>query len=71
MSRRGEYHFCYQHNDRGRGDSVYGVVKTAENSLINSVIITSADYYKNSSNETFSVLTHDQNVQVSDTTGAQ
>lgn len=50
-----EYHFIYFYNDRGRGDSVYEVVRTANNGLITSVKIEGVDYYKNAYNESFEV----------------
>lgn len=50
-----EYHFAYQFNDRGRGDSTTTIIQTDNNGLIRNLAITGIDYYKNPYKENFSV----------------
>ena len=50
-----EYHYAYQFNDRGRGDSTTTVIQTNANGLINSLVITGIDYFKNPYTENFSL----------------
>ena len=54
-SNANEYHYAYQFNDRGRGDSTTTVINTNANGLINSLDITGIDYYKNPYAESFSL----------------
>ncbi len=50
-----EYHFTYQFNDRGRGDSTTTIIRTDANGLINSLDTKGVDYYKNPYSEQFSI----------------
>src|SRR5690349_13858842 len=51
-----EYHYEYQFNDRGRGDSVIVSVRTNELGLITSYNSKGLDYYKNPYAEEFSII---------------
>src|SRR5258705_13531284 len=51
-----EYHYTYQFNDRGRGDSVISTVSTNESGLIISFNSEGVDYFKNPYTEQFSVI---------------
>lgn len=48
-----DFHFTYQYNDRGRGDSVTGFITTDEKGLILSAQSQGVDYYKNPWDERF------------------
>ena len=50
-----EYHFFYQFNDRGRGDSIYATVNTNDSDLIAGVEISGVDYFKNPYSEKYTV----------------
>ena len=50
-----DYHYAYQYNDRGRGDSTTTVVHINSNGTISNLSITGVDYYKNPYAENFSV----------------
>ncbi|MEO6541608.1 MAG: amidohydrolase family protein [Ferruginibacter sp.] len=51
-----EYHYDYQFNDRGRGDSMTTTVRTNESGLIISWDAKGLDYYKNPYTELFSII---------------
>ena len=55
QSKPGEFHYAFQFNDRGRGDSTTTVVNTNAAGLISSVNITGIDYYKSPYTEEFSI----------------
>ena len=50
-----EFHYTYQFNDRGRGDSMSTVIHTNADGLINSLDATGIDYFKNPYTEKFAV----------------
>jgi hypothetical protein len=52
---KNEYHYSYQYNDRGRGDSITSVIKTNDNGLINFINISGVDYFKNVYSEMYSI----------------
>lgn len=52
-TRSNEFHFTYQFNDRGRGDSVTGLITTDDKGLITSAHSSGVDYYKNPWDESF------------------
>ena len=55
QSKSDEFHYGFQFNDRGRGDSTTTVVNTNAAGLIISVNITGIDYYKSPYTEEFSI----------------
>lgn len=50
-----EYHYFFQYNDRGRGDSIFESVTTNTKGIINGLKVEGVDYYRNPYNEHFSV----------------
>jgi hypothetical protein len=51
-----EFQYIYHFNDRGRGDSVSGVLKTNQAGLIGFLDVKGLDYHKNSYHEHYEVL---------------
>jgi hypothetical protein len=51
-----EYHYTFQFNDRGRGDSTASVLHTNTDGLISSLQVAGVDYYKNPYAESFSIM---------------
>ena len=52
---RGEYHYAFHYNDRGRGDSTLSAVRVDTNGLIVALKTEGVDYYKNPYTETFNI----------------
>ncbi len=50
-----QYHYSYQYNDRGRGDSTTTVLKLNNQGLIISLSTTGVDYFKNPYSEIFNL----------------
>ena len=50
-----EYHYFFQFNDRGRGDSIFENVTTNAKGLISALTIDGVDYYRNPYHEVYSV----------------
>jgi imidazolonepropionase-like amidohydrolase len=51
-----DYHYTYQFNDRGRGDSIVTEIKTNKAGLISFMDISGVNYFKAPCKETFSIV---------------